>query len=179
MRADSRAYELTSEQMDKLASLAIKKGGKGVEPVLDREFVGKDASVIAGKIGLSIPSSVRLLWGLVDENHPYMWTEQLMPVLPFAVTGSVERSIELAYEMEGHNGHTAIMHSSNVENLTAMARKLSCSIFVKNGPSYMGLGMGEGYAALSIATPTGDGLVKARNFTRPLRCTLVDNFRIV
>lgn len=179
VRADRRAYELSPAQMDKLASLAIKEGGRGVEPVLDRKFVGKDASVIAAEIGVSVPPETKLLWGLVDENHPYMWTEQLMPVLPFAVTGSVERSIELAVEMEGLNGHTALMHSMNVDNLTKMARSIACSIFVKNGPSFMGLGMGEGYATLSIATPTGDGLVKPRNFTRPLRCVLVDNFRIV
>ena len=59
-----------------------------------------------------------------------------------------------------------------------MAKNCQGSIFVKNGPSYMGLGMGEGYGALSIATPTGDGLVRTSNFTRPLRCVLVDYFRI-
>ena len=126
-----------------------------------------------------MPEQVRLLWGIVDENHPLMWCEQLMPLLPFAVTGDISRTIDLAVRMEGGNGHTAIMHSLNVERLSLMARKCACSIFVKNGPSYMGLGVGEGYATLSIATPTGDGLVKASSFTRPLRCVLVDYFRIV
>lgn len=180
LRADNRAYELDAAQMDRLASIVIKEGGIGCkEPVLNRDYVGKDASVIASAIGLTISSDIRLLWGLVDENHVFMWTEQLMPVLPVAKTGSIERTIDLAVKMEGGNGHTAIMHSLNVENLSKMARESACSIFVKNGPSYMGLGMGEGYSTLSIATPTGDGLVKARNFTRPLRCVLVDNFRIV
>ena len=178
MRNSPEAHELTSGEMDRLASAAIKKGGRGVEPVLNRDFVGKDAAIIAGMLGISVSSKVRLLWGLVDVEHPYMWTEQLMPVLPFAETGDIERSIDLAVEMEGGNGHTAVMHSQDVSRLTRMARKAGCSIFVKNGPSYMGLGMGEGFATLSIATPTGDGLVSARHFTRPLRCVLVDNFRI-
>jgi propionaldehyde dehydrogenase len=178
MRADSRAHELTSQQMDQLSAVVIKEGGKGVEPVLHRDFVGKNASVLAKAIGLDVSDNVRILWGEVSADHVLMWTEQLMPVLPFARTGSIDQTIELAVEMEGGNGHTSIMHSLNVENLTNMARKAACSIFVKNGPSYMGLGMGEGYATLSIATPTGDGLVKASNFTRPLRCVLVDYFRI-
>ncbi len=179
MRSDVRAFELTESQMEKLASIAIEKSGRGGgHPIVNRDFIGKDASVIGKALGLDVGSQVRLLWALVDENNDFMWTEQLMPVLPFAISGDIKRTIDLAVEMEGGNGHTAIMHSLNVESLTEMARKSACSIFVKNGPSYMGLGMGEGYATLSIATPTGDGLVKARNFTRPLRCSLVDYFRI-
>ena len=38
---------------------------------------------------------------------------------------------------------------------------------------------GEGYTSFSIASPTGDGLTRARTFTRERRCTLVDYFRIV
>ncbi len=179
MRLDRRAFELTEEQIKKLNSLAIEKSGRGgVHPVVNRNLIGKNASVIAKAIGIEVGNDVRLLWALVDEDNDFMWTEQLMPILPFAVTGDIKRTIGLAVEMEGGNGHTAIMHSLNIESLTEMARKSACSIFVKNGPSYMGLGMGEGYATLSIATPTGDGLVKARNFTRPLRCALVDYFRI-
>jgi len=98
--------------------------------------------------------------------------------MPVVKMKNSDEAIEFAVEVEGGNHHTFIMHSLNVANLTKMARLCQGSIFVKNGPSYMGLGMGEGYAALSIATPTGDGLVKARNFTRPLRCVLVDYFRI-
>ncbi len=178
MRGRSDVYELTSGQMDKLADMVIAKSGKGGGGSMNKDYVGKDAVFIAKAIGLNIPPEARLLWGIVDKENDFMWTEQLMPVLPFAKTGTIDDTIELAVRMEGGNGHTAIMHSLNVEHLTTMARKGACSIFVKNGPSFMGLGMGEGYGALSIATPTGDGLVKASNFTRPLRCVLVDYFRI-
>lgn len=178
-RNDSRIYELNSRQMDRLADIVIEESGKGgCEGAMNREYVGKNASDIAKAIGEDIPKDTKLLWGEVDKGHDFMWTEQLMPVMPVARTGNIEQTIDLAVEMEGGNGHTAIMHSLNVENLTKMARKGACSIFVKNGPSYMGLGMGQGYAALSIATPTGDGLIKASHFTRPLRCVLVDDFRI-
>ena len=72
------------------------------------------------------------------------------------------------------------MHSRNIDKLSKMARLCDCSIFVKNGPHYAGLGFGgEGPTSFTIASPTGEGLTTARTFTRMRRCTLVDHFRIV
>ena len=72
------------------------------------------------------------------------------------------------------------MHSKHLDHLSRMARECNCSIFVKNGPSLAGLGFGgEGYTSYSIASPTGEGVTRARSFTRDRRCTLVDSFRIV
>jgi len=72
------------------------------------------------------------------------------------------------------------MHSKNLDNLHLMATRCNCSIFVKNGPSYAGLGLGgEGFTTFTIASPTGEGLTSARTFTRQRRCVLVDYFRIV
>jgi hypothetical protein len=43
-----------------------------------------------------------------------------------------------------------------------------------------GLGMNaEGFCTMSIAGTTGEGMTRARTFTRPRRCTLVDYFRII
>ncbi len=181
MRSDKRAFELSAGQMEALTKAAIKKPAtpENSEGVVDRGFIGRDAAVIASAIGLNIPSSARLLWSAVDASHPYVWTEQLMPVIPVTKVSGIDEAIELAVKVEEGNRHTAVMHSTNVKNLSKMARAVQCSIFVKNGPSYMGLGMGTGYATLTIATPTGEGLTKAKDFTRELRCALVDNFRIV
>jgi hypothetical protein len=61
-----------------------------------------------------------------------------------------------------------------------MAKVINTSIFVKNGPSYAGLGfLGEGYTTYTIASPTGEGLTSAVTFTRQRRCVLKDQFRIV
>lgn len=179
MRQDPRAYELTSAQMDQLARVVIVEGGKGCkEPRLNRDFIGKDAPVVARAIGLELPPSVMLLWGQVGNDHPLVWTEQLMPVLPVTTAADVDSAIELAYQAEGGNHHTAAMHSMNVDHLTRMARRMQCSIYVKNAPTLYGLGLGEGYATMSIGTPTGDGLTKAGHFVRPLHCSLVGYFRI-
>jgi propionaldehyde dehydrogenase len=179
MRADKRAYELNAEQCAALTKLVIKEGGRGCkDPVLNRDYVGKDASVIAKGIGLTIPAEARLLWSLVPNDHTLVWTEQLMPFLPVTVVPDVDAAIELAAQAEGGHRHTAAMHSTNVGNLTKMARRMQCSIYVKNAPTLFGLGLGEGYATMSIGTPTGDGLTKASHFARPLHCALVGYFRI-
>ncbi|MHB2026207.1 MAG: aldehyde dehydrogenase [Elusimicrobiota bacterium] len=179
MRQDARAYELSSAQMDDLMRVVIKEGGRGCkDPKLNRDYVGKDAAFIAKAIGLSLPDSVRLLWADVPNDHPLVWTEQLMPVLPVTTALDVDAAIELAYAAEGENHHTASMHSMNVDHLTRMGRRMQCSIYVKNAPNLYGLGLGEGYASMSIGTPTGDGLTKASHFARPLQCSLVGYFRI-
>ena len=179
LRADARAYELTRAQIDQLAKAVIVEGGKGCkEPRLNRDYIGKNAAFIARAIGLDLPDSVLVLWSHVDNGHPFVWTEQLMPVLPVTTADDVDQAIELAYEAEGGNHHTASMHSLNVDHLTRMARRMQCSIYVKNAPTLYGLGLGEGYATMSIGTPTGDGLTKASHFARPLHCSLVGYFRI-
>ena len=179
MRRDPRAFELNPGQMDALTKLVIKEGGKGCkEPVLNRDYVGRDAAVIARGIGLEVPPTVRLLWAEVPNDHPLVWTEQLMPVLPVTCVRDVEAAIELAYEAEGGCHHSAAMYSTSLPNLSRMARRMACSIFVKNAPTLYGLGMGEGYASMSIGTPTGDGITKPSHFVRPLQCSLVGYFRI-
>ena len=103
-----------------------------------------------------------------------------MPVLPLATVPNVDQAIDLAKEAEHGFRHTAVIHSKNLDNLSRMARIMGCSIFVKNGPSLAGLGYGgEGFTSFSIASPTGDGLTGPRSFVRPIRCVVVDNFRII
>lgn len=179
LRKDPRGYELNRTQMDDLAKQAFKFSEHGKEPALNREFVGKNANVIARAIGLNLPESVLLLWGEVPNDHPYIWIEQLMPVLPITRVPNIDFAIEFAIKVEGYNHHTASIYSLHVGNLTKAARAMACSIFVKNGPNFMGLGMGEGFATMSIGTPTGDGLTKPSHFCRPLHCSMVGYLRIV
>lgn len=179
MRTDPRAFELSLAQMDALTALVIIKGGEGsTEPVMNRDYVGRDAAVIAKGIGLDVPIATRLLWGVVPEWHPLIRTEQLMPLLPVTFVKDVEMAIELACQAEAGNHHSAAMYSTNTGNLTRMGRRMQCSIFVSNASTLYGLGMGEGYASMSIGTPTGDGITKPTHFVRPLHCCLVDSFRI-
>lgn len=179
MRADPRTFELSLPQMDALTALVVKEGGRGcTEPVMNRDYVGRDASVLAKGICLEVPFGTRLLWGMVPNEHPLIWTEQLMPLLPVTFVRDVDAAIELAFHAEAGNHHSAAMYSTNIGNLTRMGRRMQCSIFVSNASTLYGLGMGEGYASMSIGTPTGDGITKPSHFVRPLNCSLVDSFRI-
>lgn len=147
---------------------------------INRKLIGKNADVILSQIGISVPSTMRLGIIEVDPDHPLMWTEQMMPILPIARVPDADRAIDLALQMEGRCYHTAIMHSKNLDRLSRMARECNCSIFVKNGRSQAGLGLGgEGYTSFTIASPTGEGMTGPISYSRWRRCTLVDHFRIV
>lgn len=175
------AVKLESWQLSRLMKhILLEDHGPGKHGVINKEFVGKTPAEILKTIGMSVPPETRLAFAEVDRLHPLVWTEQLMPILPLVRVPDVDQAIDLAVQVEQGMGHTATMHSLNIEKLSRMARLINCSIFIKNGPSLAGLGFGgEGYTSFSIASPTGEGLTTALTFTRERRCTLVDAFRIV
>lgn len=175
------AYELNEDQIKKITQLVIADpGGPGKEGAANKNYVGKNAGFIAKQIGLIVPPDTRMLLCEVGREHPLLWTEQLMPVMPLVRVKDVDIAIDLAVEVEHGFRHTAIMHSLNIAKLSKMAKVMNCSIFIKNGPSYAGLGHGgAGFASFTIASPTGEGVTRARTFTRERRCTLVDYFRII
>jgi len=175
------AHEITSWQMKRLEKVIFQElRPPPEESVINKAWVGRDAKVILKEIGISVGDEVRLVLVEVDRKHPLLWTEQLMPVMPLVRVSSAGEAIDLAVALEGGRGHTAVMWSKHLDHLSRMAREINCSIFVKNGPSLAGLGFGgEGYTSFSIASPTGEGLTSAKDFSRVRRCTLVDSFRIV
>jgi acyl-CoA reductase-like NAD-dependent aldehyde dehydrogenase len=174
----SGAVLLKGFQLDKLLKTVLtEKDGKQYP---NREFIGKDASKILEAAGLKSDPSVKLIICETNFDHPLVWTEMLMPVLPIVRVPDVDKAIEMAVKAEKGNRHTAMMHSQNVTNMSKMAREIQATIFVKNGPSYAGLGFnGEGFTTLTIAGPTGEGLTSARTFTRQRRCALVEGLRII
>ncbi len=148
--------------------------------LVNKELVGKDAWVILERIGIEVSRDTRLVIFEADASHPFAREEQLMPVLPIIRARGTEEAMELAVRLEKGNRHTAVMHSKHVDNLTALARAIKTTIFVKNAPSYAGIGAGgEGYCSFTIAGPTGEGLTSARSFARQRRCVLSEGFRII
>lgn len=145
----------------------------------NKKFTGKDASYILKEIGIDTSDDIRLIVLEADFNHPFVQLEMLMPVFPVVEAKNVDEAIEMAVEVEHGNRHTAICHSKNIDVLTKMAKAIQTTIFVKNAPSYAGLGIGgEGYTTFTIAGPTGEGLTSASSFARKRRCSLVDGFNI-
>lgn len=162
------------------ATLFAKEPEPEVHTPVRRQFVGKDARVILEAIGARVSGDPRLILCDVPQDDPIAWTEMLMPVMPVVRVRDVEEAIDYAVRVERGCRHTASMHSRNIDMLTEMGRRINCSVYVKNGPTYSGLGMGgEGCTSFTIASPTGDGLTTARTFSRRRRCALVGNYSIV
>jgi acyl-CoA reductase-like NAD-dependent aldehyde dehydrogenase len=177
------AVRLNPSQLDRLAKEAFTfKEGHGAgcpEPVINKALIGKDATVLAKAAGVNVPDKTELLFAETDKDHVFVKEEQMMPFLPIVRVKSVEEGIEASLVAEHNYKHTSIIHSHDVEHMTAMGRALDTTLFIKNGPCMAGLGLGgEGYLSYSIATPTGEGVTNPRTFTRTRRCVMVDNLRI-
>lgn len=180
---NNQAVRLNSAQLDRLtkAAFTFKEGQAGgcSHAAVNKDFIGKDVSVLAKAAGIDVPANTQLLFGETEASHPFVIEEQMMPFIPIIRVKSVEEGIEASLVAEHGYKHTAIIHSHEVEHITAMARAMDTTIFVKNGPSMAGLGLGgEGYPSFSIATPTGEGVTNPKTFTRVRRCVMVDNLRI-
>jgi aldehyde dehydrogenase len=176
------ALRLTGSQVDTLTKRAIVMTGEGAHRhwVPCKDLLGQDAAVLAKAAGATAHDELELVFGETDADNPFVPTEQMMPFLPFVRCKDVDEAIERAHESEHGFRHTAIIHSNNVRTMTRMGRLLDTTLFVKNGPSVAGLGLGgEGYLSFSIATPTGEGVTTPLTFTRQRRCTLVDDLRIL
>ncbi|MCI8872659.1 MAG: aldehyde dehydrogenase EutE [Lachnospiraceae bacterium] len=165
------AYEVKDpEIIDKLVKLVVQENGKS--PVT--AFVGKSAKYILEQAGVHVGDDVKVIIAETSEDHPFVQVELMMPILPIVRVPDVDAGIEMAVRVEHGNRHTAMMHSRNVDKLTKMAKLIQTTIFVKNGPSYAGIGVGgEGYTTFTIAGPTGEGLTSAKSFARRRRCVLV------
>jgi aldehyde dehydrogenase len=177
------AVRLNAAQLERLtkAAFVFKEGHGGgcPEPIVNKDFIGKDPSILAQAAGVNVTDKTPLLFAETDALHPFVVEEQMMPFLPIVRVKSVEEGIAAAVQAEHNYKHTAIIHSHDVEHMTAMARALDTTLFIKNGPCMAGLGLGgEGYLSYSIATPTGEGVTNPRTFTRVRRCVMVDNLRI-
>ena len=149
----------------------------GKKPQVD--FVGKSAQYILSKVGINVGPEVKVIICEAKEEHPFVQVELMMPILPIVRVPNVDDAIDMAVRVEHGNRHTAMMHSRNIDKLTKMAKLIETTIFVKNGPSYAGIGVGGmGHTTFTIAGPTGEGLTSAKSFCRIRRCVLQDGLSI-
>jgi acyl-CoA reductase-like NAD-dependent aldehyde dehydrogenase len=175
------AYVLAEHELRRLERVIFTElGAPGKPGHINPAWIGRDAARILAEIGVRPSVEPRLLVAEVPAEHSLVWTEQMMPVLPVVRVADVSAAIDLAVRAEHGFRHTASIHSTNVDTITRMARAMNCSIFVANGPNFAGLGEGgEGFATVSIASPSGDGMTRPRSFSRERRVTVVGSLRIV
>ena len=174
-------YRLKEHELRRLERVIFNEmGAPNKAGAINPAWVGKNAGDLLAEIGVAVDGDVRLLIAEVPAEHSLVWTEQMMPVMPVVRVRDVDSAIDLAVRSEHGFRHTASIHSTNVDTITAMARAMNCSILVANGSNFMGLGHGgEGFTSFSIASPTGEGLTRPRTFSRIRRVTVVGALRIV
>ena len=178
------AYKISREVADRLAKIVLveRKNEKTgvITKTVSRDCVGRDAKVLLAKVGITVGDDIRAIICETDFEHDFVQHELMMPILPIVRVSNIDQAIDLAVRAEHGNRHTAHMHSKNIDHLTRFARAVETTIFVKNAPSYAGIGFGgEGHTTFTIAGPTGEGITSARSFTRLRRCVMSDNFRII
>lgn len=178
------AYLISAAQADALAEIVLvdvtdKKTGK-TKKTVNRKCVGRDAAVLLKMIGVTVGSDIRCIICETGFEHLFVQQELMMPILPIVGVSGIDEAIDLAVKAEHGNRHTAHMHSKNIDHLSRFAAAVETTIFVKNAPSYAGIGFGgEGHTTFTIAGPTGEGITSARSFTRKRRCVMADSFRII
>ncbi len=177
------AYLLNAAELRELEKVATqwvtnKKGNK--VQVINKDCVGRSAKVILEKIGVTVGDDVRCILCETDFSHPFVQIELMMPILPVVRVATFDEAVEMAVKAEHGNRHSAHLHSKNVDHMTQYAKAIETTIFVKNAPSYAGIGFNaEGWTTFTIAGPTGEGITSPRSFTRIRRCVLSDALHII
>jgi aldehyde dehydrogenase len=173
-------YVLNAQQIDRLTQQALPISEKDGKPHVNKDLVGRDASVLASVAGASVPPSTQLLVGETSAEHPFVQEEQMMPFVPFVRVRNVEEAMDRAIESEHGFRHTALIHSQNIQTITDFGRRAGTTLYVVNGASPAGLGLGgQGYLSYSIATPTGEGITSPLTFTRYRRMMMTGMMRMI
>ena len=116
------------------------------------------------------------------KDQVYVELAYMTGILPIAkYSAASELNMFVEYNMATRERFSSYFGFSEeeVDKLTKMAKEIETTIFVKNGPSYAGIGVGGmGYTTFTIAGPTGEGLTSAKSFCRKRRCVLQDGLHI-
>lgn len=175
-RAASDVHVLDPALLPQLEKVVLNDRRTGPCP----DYIGQNACVILAELGIAADEEMRAIVVEVDEDHPFVQRELMLPVLGVVRVRDFAEGIETAVALEKGLRHSAIIHSSNIYHMSEFGRAINTTVFVKNAPSYAGLGFGgEGHTSFTIAGRTGEGMTTARTFTRIRRCTLVGAFSAV
>ena len=171
----NKAIVLNPEQTDKVTSLVLKNGE------INKEYMGKDASVILGDAGVSVDPDIRLaVFVASGESCPIVQHEQLMPVLPIVVVDTFEQAVDVAVRVEHGFKHTALIHSNDLNRITKFAQAIGTTTLIVNGrSSSMGVDLSKGGTSWTIAGATGEGCTTPSSFTRERRLVINNSMNFV
>jgi len=160
---------ISTSQMDQLASKALQLSGKYW--LIGRDYVGRNANILAKAIGLEISEKVPLLFGETDRFHPWVVAEQMTSCIPVVKVKDFEDGLQASLKAEHGFKHTASIFTRDIVRATRYTRVLDCDVHTINGGTLRGNGgdLGEGYFSHTIATPTGEGICTPLHFVRKRR----------
>ena len=166
----SGGHLLGASQREALESVVTENGES------NKEYIGKDTLTILNAAGITAPAQTTAIVVEVPADHGFVINEYLMPILPVVRCSDFDEALTGAMRAEGGRGHTAVLHTNNAKRITQFNKVMDCSVVVINAPSYASCGLeGEGFLAMTIAGPTGEGFTRPRTFTRQRRLTLAGN----
>ena len=164
---------LNASQREALEAVVSEKGES------NKEYIGKDATTILNAAGITAPAQTVVIVVEVPADHNFVINEYLMPILPVVRCRDFDEALTGAVRAEGGRGHTAVLHTNNAKRITQFNKVMDCSVVVINAPSYASCGLeGEGFLAMTIAGPTGEGFTRPRTFTRQRRLTIANNLSV-
>ncbi|HEX9048052.1 MAG TPA: aldehyde dehydrogenase, partial [Verrucomicrobiae bacterium] len=80
--AENGAVKLNSAQLERLtkAAFTFKEGHGGgcAHASVNKDYIGKDAAILAQAAGANVPANTQLLFAETDANHPFVQEEQMM-----------------------------------------------------------------------------------------------------
>ncbi|MBT4483777.1 MAG: aldehyde dehydrogenase [Candidatus Latescibacteria bacterium] len=172
-----RIDELNLNLLAKKAFIPDEKGGH----VLNREIVGKGASHLGDLVKINVPEGTRMLFGETNKDNLFVMEEQMTSFMPVVRVKNFKEGLEASLVAERGYGHTAIIHSKDMDRITEFASVMKTTIVVANGMSTQGDGPddGEAYLAFTIATPTGEGITSPRDFCKIRRLAVAGSLRFV
>lgn len=159
VRAEMEAlgcYFCTPEEKQRLESLVIKTDTCAV----NADIVGKPATWIAEKAGINVPEKTVMLVAELEHvgaAEP-LSHEKLSPVLGAYRVASTEEAFTIAEQMLeiGGLGHTAVIHTTNDDLMTAFGLRMKACRILVNSPSAHG-GIGDLYNELTPSLTLGCG----------------------
>src|SRR6185369_8565410 len=105
------AVRLSNAQLDALTKAAFTfkpgEGGGCPHASVNKDFIGKDAAVLAKAAGVNVPANTQLLFAETDAKHPFVIEEQMMPFLPITRVKSLEEGVARSLEAEHAYKHTS------------------------------------------------------------------------
>jgi len=135
---ENKCYFLKSEEIEKLARVAIDEKRHSMSPAV----VGQPAVRIAKMAGINVPDDTKILVAElmgVGPEYP-LSREKLSPILACYVVKDYKEGIKRCQEMTefGGLGHSAVIHSNNQKVIDEFGRRVKAGRLLVNSPSSHG-----------------------------------------